>query len=184
MSCKHWDEGMGSWALKKEQVQQNHLMILCGCTKHGAQNTSKCIHGILSPDEIYLKCGYGEEGNSNIPVTVVCNSLGFTAEFEAKAPTRDTNNVCRALASHMEVEPGRIGGLEHPQIPCYDSSKRHQNTPTHSIQHSMDLQSNSIIEHNAARLVDWFVNWNLYRLEIKIQKEYRGSSNWFRSSNN
>lgn len=88
---------------------------------------------------IYLHRRHSEEGDPDIPVTGVLDSLRFAAQLQAGSPTGDPNRIGRGLAKGVEIEPRWVGGRECPHVPRDDGSDREHDPPAHSIENSMDL---------------------------------------------
>lgn len=96
------------------------------------------INVLMSDMKKYLDSGKAEEDDADVSVRVVSHSRRFTSEFKACSPSSNSNNVCRALTSNMQIKPCRI--CKDLQISCCDGSNWHQDTPTDSTQHSMGLK--------------------------------------------
>lgn len=99
---------------------------------------------------MYLNGTQAEEGDSNVPVKVVCDPSRHAAELESSPPSGNPDDVSWALASNMEVEPSRICQLEHFQVSCNDGPSWQKNTPTHRVQYSMGLQVETQVRMNDA----------------------------------
>ena len=49
----------------------------------------------------YLKGSKGEKYDSNVSMDIILDTRRLTAEFEAGAPSSNTNNIGYALATNM-----------------------------------------------------------------------------------
>lgn len=48
------------------------------------------------------------------------------------------------LAGDVEVEPGRVGGLEHAEVARDHGAQRDQDAPSDGVQHSVELWMNGM----------------------------------------
>lgn len=88
----------------------------------------------------HLQGGQAEDGDADVAVGVVGDAHGLAAELEPQAPAGDAQDVAGALAGDVEVEPRRVRGLEHAQVPGDDGARRDQDAPGHRVQDAVDLQ--------------------------------------------
>ncbi|RDX63972.1 hypothetical protein CR513_57534, partial [Mucuna pruriens] len=81
----------------------------------------------------YVWSSKADKDNSKCSVSVIVNTVGFSAEFETRTKSSNTNYVGRGLASDMKIKPSRVCRFEHLQVPCDYGTRWHQDAPAHSI---------------------------------------------------
>lgn len=57
---------------------------------------------------IYLKSSKAYKENSKYSMSVIFNTLGVTADFEANTKSSNANYVGRGLTRHMKIKPSRV----------------------------------------------------------------------------
>lgn len=87
----------------------------------------------------HLERGEAEDGDADVAVGAVGDALGLAAELEAEGPAGDAEDVAGELAGDVEVEPCRVGGLEHAEVARDHGAHRDQDAPAHRVQDAMDL---------------------------------------------
>src|SRR6185312_9660629 len=92
----------------------------------------------------HLQGGQAEDGDADVAVGPVGDAHGLAAELEPEAPAGDAQDVAGALAGDVEVEPRRVRGLEHAQVPGDDCAGGDQDAPGNRVQNSVDLHANLI----------------------------------------